>query len=319
MKHTLIIALIVSIIFNGFMLVNVMGREKLTGAKAAQSTKPNTEELREAFPLLSPRTFIDNPNDRLINFVKLREELRTYHSSIPDLVGFYFEYLPTGVSIGINEKEEFVLASLLRVPLIMGVYKAINNGEIRHDQVLTIQQQTIDTQFGDLWKRGVGAQITVDEAIRLTLTQSDNTAKELLIEIVGSQAIEEVYNNLDIPIDFKTDRPIMTPKNYTSVLRSLYLSSYVPYDDSQAILTLLTQSPFSDKIVAGVPDTVTVAHKIGVYVNPDKETSVYTDCGIFYVPKRPYILCAMTQSAEPNARTYMRTISKIIYDYIISY
>ena len=311
--HVLIILGIVSFLGNIILVTYLI----LTPQQQTTPAINKLQDASETYPNLSKRIFSFSQNDIIINFIELRNQLRNYHDSIPDKIGTYFEYLPSGVSIGINEKENFVLASLLKVPLVMAVYKAIDDGTLHHDQILTIRKEDINTGFGDLWKRGVGAQITVDEAIGLTLTKSDNTANALLYYAVQAGSLEEIFDQLDIPKDVQSDeQALVTPKNYSSILRSLYLSSILQTKDSNAILDLLTQSTFNDKIKAGIPKHVAVAHKIGTYEYGTGKVPTYTDCGIVYVPKRPYILCIMTKTTEEKARIYMRTISRIVYDYV---
>ncbi len=259
-------------------------------------------------------------NEILINFVKLRSELREVinSSTVSGELGVYFEYLPSGVSIGINEKKQFVLASLLKVPMVMGVYKQKENHALDMNEILTIQPENIDNNFGDFWKQGVGAKISVNDAVRLVLTESDNTAKSVLFNRLPAGTIEDVFDSLDIPKELEQNTVVVTPKNYSSVLRSLYLSSYLDMADSNEILDLMTQSKFTDKLRAGVPEQVKVAHKIGVY-SPDTPDSVYTDCGIVYMPKRPYILCLMMKSSEDVARSVFKSISQDVYSYIRDY
>lgn len=274
--------------------------------------------LRKTFSLISPRVFIENPNDILINFMNLRTALRAYTATIKEPLGVYFEYLPSGISIGINEKESFVLASLLKVPLVMGVYKNIEDGNIKKSDIKTVEEKFLDPHFGTLWKKGADTKLSVEELIWYTLTQSDNTAQRILFTTLSDKNMEDVFDSLDIPKELSGTQPVVTAKNYSSVLRSLYLSSYLREENSQEILTLLTKSPFSDKIVAGVPGDVPVAHKIGIHLGGEKDKEIYTDCGIVYIPERPYIICIMTKSDEPSARTVMKNLSKIIYDYVSS-
>lgn len=306
MRKALIISLVVSVITNIILVIFLL-----------YNFKPNQHEIfRNEFPFLSPRLTIEVPNDVIINFVPLREKLNKYQNGTKNSFGIYFEYLPSGVSIGINEKDTFVLASLLKVPLVMAVYKQIEKGALKPDDILTIQEKNLDTKFGDLWKRGIGAKVTVQEAIRLALIDSDNTAKSLLFTTLPQGRLEDVFDYLDIPKEFG-EIPVVTPKNYSSILRSLYLSSYLPKKDSNEILELLTQTKFDDKIVAGIPEYIKVAHKIGVaYDIADFGKSTYTDCGIVYLPKRPYILCVMTRSSEEDARKHMSEVSKIVYGYV---
>src|SRR5258706_4048138 len=68
------------------------------------------------YSYLSPQIFVSEQNI-LINFVALRSSLNTYINATSDLLGSFFEYLPSGVTIGINEKTPYVIASLLKVPV----------------------------------------------------------------------------------------------------------------------------------------------------------------------------------------------------------
>lgn len=296
------IILVISIMANIFFAIHIY---------VDQTTSPS-----DPFPLLSPRIFAINQNDILINFIPLRNKLTDYMNKKGNAYGLYFEYLPSGNSIGVNEKRQYVFASLLKVPLVMGVYHRIEQGKIYPTQVLTIRKENLDPYFGELWKQGVGAQITLIDAIRLTLTKSDNTAKSLLFYAVPAGTIEDVFDALDIPKSLDGNQTVVTPKNYSSILKSLYLASYDNKKDSNEILNFMTQSNFDDKIAFPIPDNIKVAHKIGVYEPTDVQNSIYTDCGIIYYPKRPYLLCAMAQSDEPSARAFMIDVSKIIYDYI---
>jgi len=123
---------------------------------------------------------------------------------------------------------------------------------------------------------------------------------------------------LDIPFREVDNYPIISAKNYSSVLRSLYLSSFLQYQDSNEILDLMTHSIYTDKIPSKIPPNVKIAHKIGVYEKVDPDNSTFSDCGIVYVPKRPYILCIMTKGSDSFAQSTMSSLSKIIYDYVTS-
>src|SRR3989344_5604219 len=70
---------------------------------------------QEEFPYLSKRIFTENPNDIAINFTYLRKKLNAYVGAQSGKVGVYFEYLPSGTSIGVNEKDEVKLSSLSKV------------------------------------------------------------------------------------------------------------------------------------------------------------------------------------------------------------
>jgi beta-lactamase class A len=269
------------------------------------------------YALLSPRIFADKQNDILINFVDLRKKIQDYVAQTPNQFGIYFEYLPSGISIGVNEKDSYVFASLLKVPIVMAVYKEAEDGKLDLNKTVVIEKADLDNNFGSLWKKGAGTKLTIKDAIIYTLAQSDNTAKNILLRQLHPGSIDDVFKELDIPEDESGNQYVVSPKNYSSTLRSLYLASYITKEDSNEILNILTTSSFDDKLTAGIPNDIKVAHKIGVYEpKTPNDLPVYTDCGIVYVPQRPYILCLMTRSIETDSREYMKDISKMVYDYV---
>jgi hypothetical protein len=133
---------------------------------------------------------------------------------------------------------------------------------------------------------------------------------------VGHEKVNQVFDSLDIPRDTQDELPIISPKNYSSIFRVLYLSSYLKADDSNEILTTLTKTPFNNKLVAGVPREIRVSHKIGVFQEKQSKNSIYSDCGIFFIPKRPYILCVMYKGDENIADQHMKNVSKLIYSFV---
>lgn len=277
-------------------------------------------EVRSSYPLLSPRIFAEDRNDIIINFTDLRKELRAYVPAQGNIhAGVYFEYLPSGVSIGINEKDEFISASLIKVPFIMSIFRLLEKGTLALNTVLTLEKDDLDPGFGTLWKRGAGAQLTVEEAIEHTLKESDNTASIVLDAHAPTDGIVDVYNALDIPVDWSASRPAVSAKNYSSILRCLYLSCFLRYESSQRILELLTQTIFHDGLPAGVPADVPVAHKIGMYDSPDSTKRVRLDCGIVYVPMRPYILCILGETVKGQEQLvidFSREVSNQVYRFV---
>lgn len=311
------ISLLVWILLITSLLGNLIAGSLFFSGSAAVWQTPYAPP-QSAFPFLSKRIFVENQNDTLVNFVKLRAEIIEHLEKQPD-IGFYFEYLPSGVSIGVNEKRPFAAASLLKTPLVMSVFKQIERGSLNLDDVLTIQKNNIDANFGTLYKEGVGAKLTVERAVKLTLIDSDNTAKSLLYDQIPQGTIEEVFDYLDIPKDFENDVAVVTAKNYSSIFRSLYLSSYLSREHSNQILSLLSKTHFDDKLRTSIPATVPVAHKIGVFAQNSRNDSVFTDCGIVYVPNRPYILCLMARTPEDVARREMAILSGKVYQYVSEY
>lgn len=117
------------------------------------STNTVTTKDSTQYPLLAKRLFVDNPNDSFVNFVTLRQQLNSYFTDNNINGSLYFEYLPTGTSIRIAGDQLQVGASLLKVPAAMELYKAAELGKINLDDTVTIQQDWLDSAYGDLYKK----------------------------------------------------------------------------------------------------------------------------------------------------------------------
>lgn len=274
-----------------------------------------TSEERK-YPLISKRVLLEYPNDLLINFLPLREKLRQEvggYNKERDTFAMYFEYLPTGTSIGIEEKTDFTAASLFKIPIIMAYYHKKERLDIHDDPTVTIKPEDIDHDFGTLWQKGAGAEVNMKEAVNRAIIDSDNTAIKLVSKQIDEEDFNAVYAGLDIDLMLQNDTVVINAKQFSSLLKALYFSSMLNKEDSQEILDLMTKTRFTDKLPAGVPQGILVAHKIGTLT---KDNKMFMDCGVVYVPRRPYLLCMISVTDESTARERMKYISKTVYDYV---
>ncbi len=270
------------------------------------------------YPFLSPRIFADNPNDILIRFFPLRKEIEAKFSTLPadTQYSFYFEYLPSGTSMRIGDDNELIAASLIKVPLVMNLYRAAEMGKINLNTVVTIEASELDDAYGDLWKKGANTKMTLRELAQLALSESDNTASRTIYDHVKGLLKEEDQSlaQLDVDQNLENGQAVINAKSYTSVLKSLYFASYVDRNSSNEILSFLSQSTENRRLTKHLPSGLKVAHKNGVYNQEWTES----DCGIIYVPKRPYTICMMVGLPETEANNFIADVSKTIYNYVIS-
>lgn len=281
-----------------------------------KSTTPSTAALRATYPYISPRVLYDNPNDIILNFVSLRKNLEAKFAALPQgtQYSFYFEYLPSGTSIRIGSDNELVAASLIKVPLVMNLFKAAELKKLSLDDVITITESELDNGYGDLWKKGAGTKLSFRALAQLALEQSDNTATHAIYDHTKDVLNEDQQSlaQLDIDQDLENSQAVINAKAYTSVLKSLYLATYVNRDSSNEILGYLTNSAEHSRLTKDLPKNVKVAHKNGVYNQQWSES----DCGIIYATKRPYALCIMIGLPDQQANEFMASMSREIYDYV---
>lgn len=284
-------------------------------SKATNSTKKVNQNAAN-YPFLANRIFTDNPNDTILNFAALRKDLRQYFGSLDSNYSFYFEYLPTGTSVKINQDNPMIGASLLKIPVVMNLFYAAEHGQIDLSDKVTIQEGDIDKRSGTLWEKGVGYQLTLRDAARYAIVDSDNTAVNLLIGASSGKfdLFQKAIDELDVDLTATNNaETTLGAQGYSSMLKCLYLSCLNTVDDSQQILAWMVQSNSPPRLRAALPPNIDVAHKYGTSGGESE-----SDCGIVYIPKRPYIICAMIGTDPDRANQIIQEVSKKVYDYVSS-
>lgn len=257
----------------------------------------------------------------IINFLPLKNEFTLISSRYPQTTYVYFAYLNNSSWIGINEKVLFYATSTTKVPLAMAVLRAVEDGKLKLDETYTLDSLDLNEDFGSLYKTGENKTFSVNDLLKIMLEQSDNTAAKALINIFSKigvdNPLDDVYNSMgwdSNEIGKSPDYNKINLKTLSNMFIALYNANYVNIDHSQLILEELASTPFDNKLVAGVPESIRVSHKVGIA----DQYQAYSDCGIVYAPNRNYLLCLGSSGAdEKNADKFMAEISKAAYDYVI--
>lgn len=277
-----------------------------------KDTKSSTHT--ESFNLLNPARDAYKFEDLIVNFQPLRDYLNDKYENDPD-ASIYFEYLPTGASIAISKDAEFYPASLLKVPVAMAVAKKIERGEWKWTNELVLMSADKDEKFGSLYKEPSNSIHTIEDLVKRSLSESDNTAHFILVRNLETKEIDDIYEHMGIK-DFLDTEGKLSAKRYSVIFRSLYNASYVSENDSQKLLSYLSQSPFNEFIENGLPKNIVFSHKIGI---SDSE-KVFIDSGVIYEKNRPYLLTIMTRNkSEQSAKEIMKDISEKAYQYVSGY
>lgn len=272
---------------------------------------------KNEYAYLARRIQIDNPNNIRLNFTTLRKDLTRYLDNLEDKsnkVSIYYEYLPSGVSININENNEVVGASLMKLPVIMNMYKLVEKGEISMDTKVKLKKEWLNSDYGNLYTKGEGYELTLREAAEYTLKDSDNTALLAIWDTAKMQNMEtsdQALYYMDIEFEVLKDQTVLIgARSYSSILKCLYFSCYNSFEHSNEILEYLSRSTFNDRLTKYTPKDLKVSHKIGTY-----SQNYQSDCGVFYVPKENYILCVMVEGDEIESGGIMADISRIVYKF----
>ncbi len=235
-------------------------------------------------------------------------------------VALYFRDLNNGPTFGVNEREEFFPASLLKVPVMMAYYHLSekNPALLQREVPYTIERNfDITPTIVPRERIEMGKTYTVEELIRRMIVFSDNQALILLTERLPITVLQDLFAMLGVGEDVLMGKDSkLTVKEYAGFFRILFNSSYLSRENSEKALALLSQTEYDEALPAGVPKEVTVAHKFGEAGTGDAERQLH-DCGVVYFPNHPYLVCIMTRGHDTETlKTTMKDISRFIYQKI---
>ena len=280
----------------------------------AGHVKNGASQNNDVFSYVDPSRRLVEQKDLIVNIQPLRDSLNSVYANNSS-VSIYFEYLATGANISVNKDAEFYPASLLKVPVAVAIAKKIERGEWKWTNELVLLEGDRDKLFGTLYQEPTNSAHTIEDLVRRSLVESDNTAHFILLRNLETREVEDVYEHIGLKGFFDTDGRI-SAKRYSTIFRMLYTSSYLSPENSQKLLALMTESAFDDFIEGGLPESTFFSHKIGVAV----DKGVFVDSGIVYAGSRSYILTVMVETGdELKAQRVMKDISETVHTYVNNY
>lgn len=233
----------------------------------------------------------------------------------------YFRDLDNGEWLGIHESEPFASASLIKLPLLIALFREKENNPGILDKTVKVDSKYIKLQDAQNFKPNVplveGQTYSILEVAKRMIQQSDNAAMNILVDNIDEKYRKGIFESVGVKFSLDGEEVLVSVKNYAGFFRVLFNASYLNREDSETVLNLLSKTTFDKGIVAGVPAGITVAHKFGEranYVNGMLESTQLHDCGIVYNPEKPYILCLMTRGKNfEDQEAFLSDMSEFFY------
>jgi beta-lactamase class A len=244
----------------------------------------------------------------------------------------------TGFELHYKADRWFHAASTIKVPILLGAFAAINRGEllphsrvhVRNRFLSVVENVPFRVESGrdanSAVHNAIGKMMRVDELAYHMITTSSNLATNLLLGVMGPDAVNRTLKELDVDdgIDLKRgvedelafEKGINNMVTADGLLRILVLLSegkaFSPAL-SRRMMDILHGQEFNQGIPARLPKGARVAHKTG------EISTVAHDAGVVYLPKRkPYVLVILTEW-DPEGTGRSRTIAAIshtIYEFL---
>lgn len=273
--------------------------------------------------LREPR-FSSDPG-RPIRWSAVESRIRDVLAKHRDLrIGLYVKDVKSGKTFEFNANTRFASASLVKVPLAVGLYKDMANKRVDPTFGPVFETRHLIGGSGVLKNEVPGKRVNLRDLSYLMLSQSDNTATNIITDLVGQDRVTQLCREMGWP---KTNmvRPVMalelrkigienwtTPREMGRMFEGLYQGSIVSPAASREIMSLMLNTYVDDRIQRWLPPGIDVVHKTGL-IHDNAH-----DVGIIFLPNnQAVVIAAMVDGIGTNymaAKRPIAQIARILYE-----
>lgn len=127
-------------------------------------------------------------------------------------VGIYILHVESGEDVEINADRQYQLASVFKVPVLVTLFKMIDDGYLSLDDRIVLKEKMKTYGSGLLPAMKAGLNLSINDLQLLMMAVSDNTATDILFGIVGADRIAAYMKELGLTktvIDLSTNQLIL--------------------------------------------------------------------------------------------------------------
>lgn len=257
------------------------------------------------------------------SFGKLAEDLHKEAADFEGEASVIVRDLDNGLEIAIKQDERLPSASLAKVPIMSACFYAAREQRVDLLEKLRLRAGDIVYGSGLLKHESPGKELTVEELLELMISESDNTATNMLIDRIGFAYLNGTFKTLGLE-DTNVDRHMMdfrsrkkgienftSAKDIAKLLQEIYKQNLVDKEYSCKALELLKRQKSNDRIPAKLPEDVVIAHKTGL------ERTVCHDAGVVFTEKGDFVICVLTKhngNGSGKAKEFISNVALLTYN-----
>ena len=255
---------------------------------------------------------------------KVERRLREIVDRSRGAMGLAVLDLTSGMRMGVNDHLVFPQASAIKIPVLMEVCKQAIEGKFSLGDLRKIEAGDKTGGSGVLFELGDGTvQMSIHDLCVLMIMVSDNTATNMLIDLVGMERVNGTLDSLgltktrlqrrmlDTGASLRGQENLSTPVEALRIMEMLYKGEFINREACDEILSILKKGK-STELGSGLPEGLVVASK------PGRIAGVTTEWAIVLLKDRPYCVAVMENyGMEPDAVTAMKEISRTLYEYFL--
>lgn len=214
-------------------------------------------------------------------------------------------YLPVGSPAGIvsvNGATQHASASMIKLVVLAALLDKVAVGEINLAAQVEVTSSDIVSGTGTVQDDGPGT-YELQELARRMIADSDNTATNVIVDLIGMDAVNEEAHKLgltgtvmarkmmDVVAADQGMRNRMTSDDAATVLNLIASGKLVNEQMSELAMSFLLQQTIDAGLTDAIPAGVQVAHKTGELLQAEHD-------GGIVLATHPYVLVVMTEGID---------------------
>lgn len=260
----------------------------------------------------------------------LTQKLQALVTDFKGDVGIYVRHLKTGKTATINADTVFPTASMIKIPITIGVFDKIEKGFLQYDSILTYHDSLLYAGEDILGSFKSGEKISLSKVLMLMITTSDNTASLWCQQLAGTGSAINAwlaandYQNTRVnsrTTGREADRSKYgwgqtTPKEMADLLVSIREGKVISARASERIYRNLIRIYWDRESLSQIPPYIQAASKQGA-VDRSKSEVVLVNA-----PHGDYVFCVITKNQddvrwtrENEGSVLIRNISRLLWQY----
>lgn len=253
-------------------------------------------------------------------------------------VGVSAVLLETGETIQLDAAGRYPMQSVYKFPIAYAVLREVDAGRFRLDQLIRVERADLVTpnQHSPLRDRHpqAGVEVPLRELLRLSTSESDGTACDVLLRIIGGPSrVMEHLSQLglkDIAVA-NTEREIgsdnevqyrnwATPAAAVDLLRAFHQSRGLSKQSHALLMQWMTETPTGLKRIKGLlPAGTRVTHKTGSSGTVNGVAAATNDIGIIVMPGGKHLAVAVfvadARASSETREAVIARVARALYDH----
>ena len=241
----------------------------------------------------------------------LRERIEQLARAAQGRVGAAATVIETGETVALHGDEHFPMQSVYKLPIGMAVLDQVDRGVLKLEQKVQVQRSDFvssgqHSPIRDQHPRGVV--LSLEELLRFNVSESDGTACDVLLRVVGgAPTVNRYLRSLGVQgIVVATTEKTMgrnqmaqyrnwaTPEAAVTLLRALHEGRGLSAASRTRLLQWMTETPTSARRLKGqLPAGTVVAHKTGSSGTLGGLTRATNDVGLITLPDGRHLAIAV--------------------------